>query len=301
MPRDWAEINRAIEGCRSQADPVPCLIGLFRARPDGHVAFALGECLETGEDKDEAEARYWYGVAADLYPMPARKRIARERASRLDQRIGGASEQPPPLEPNSRGLEPAEGEDGKPSRPGSSPWTSTGQWAISSVLDSLPPLPETFPTHGQVGYTARDLGFENYAEYLHSSHWQEVRRRWRTSSYLQACAQCGDPHYELHHLTYERIGHEDLQDLWPLCRRHHEATEAGARRGQYIGMWTKAKDVGDQGRIVGFDDGNQILIISLTDGRERLVRATSPPGGCASVLVLSALAAVALLSGVWSP
>jgi hypothetical protein len=67
------------------------------------------------------------------------------------------------------------------------------------------------------------LGFKSYRHYLlYSPAWQETKERYEASGRPQKCMVCHDPHYELHHRTYKRLGRELLQDLIPLCRDHHD-------------------------------------------------------------------------------
>jgi hypothetical protein len=61
-----------------------------------------------------------------------------------------------------------------------------------------------------------------YDEYLASDHWHDVRRRYQESQMPQKCLRCRSKFYELHHMTYERLGAEVLTDLAPLCRFCHE-------------------------------------------------------------------------------
>lgn len=67
----------------------------------------------------------------------------------------------------------------------------------------------------------RALGRSDYQAYLRSDHWQRVKRRYRRSKMPQTCVVCGDPRYQLHHKTYERLGREHLTDLVALCELHH--------------------------------------------------------------------------------
>jgi hypothetical protein len=66
------------------------------------------------------------------------------------------------------------------------------------------------------------LGHRSYADYLASPHWQGLRVRYASSGRPKRCAVCHDPAYELHHRTYRRLGEERLDDLVPLCGRHHD-------------------------------------------------------------------------------
>lgn len=69
----------------------------------------------------------------------------------------------------------------------------------------------------------RALGFKTYTAYLRSHHWAEVKRRYRESDRPQRCV-CGARADDLHHLTYARIGSEELTDLIALCRGCHRKT-----------------------------------------------------------------------------
>lgn len=72
------------------------------------------------------------------------------------------------------------------------------------------------------------LGFKTYEEYLDSDLWQQFRKKYfRSKKTKKFCLVClGDDEFnfsvELHHLTYERLGQERLNDVIPLCREHHE-------------------------------------------------------------------------------
>lgn len=68
----------------------------------------------------------------------------------------------------------------------------------------------------------------DYRAYLLTTHWRKLKRRkmaqadWRCES-CSAPYGCGIP-IDVHHLTYERLGMEELSDLRVLCRACH--TEA---------------------------------------------------------------------------
>jgi hypothetical protein len=63
----------------------------------------------------------------------------------------------------------------------------------------------------------KGLGYRSYSQYLKSEHWEGVKARYRRSKRPKVCACCGDPNYQLHHNTYERLGKERLTDFTPLC------------------------------------------------------------------------------------
>jgi len=84
------------------------------------------------------------------------------------------------------------------------------------------------------------LGFKNYRHYLLSSPaWQETKERYQASGRPQKCVVCHDPHYELHHRTYKRLGQERLDDLIPLCREHHDQVH----RQEVVSLWDGHKAV----------------------------------------------------------
>lgn len=69
-----------------------------------------------------------------------------------------------------------------------------------------------------------------YKDYIKSRQWYARRERWEQEALKQcdgslSCLGCGEPWTgrcgDLHHLTYERIGHEAATDLVPLCRGCH--------------------------------------------------------------------------------
>ena len=57
--------------------------------------------------------------------------------------------------------------------------------------------------------------------YLKSTHWLEFVKVVR-DFYGNKCALCNKPAKDGHHRTYERLGHELLQDVILLCRKCHE-------------------------------------------------------------------------------
>jgi hypothetical protein len=66
------------------------------------------------------------------------------------------------------------------------------------------------------------LGFVRYEEYLNSELWRQTKQQYYASDYPKHCLVCGWPEFQLHHRTYVRLGKEELFDLVPLCREHHE-------------------------------------------------------------------------------
>jgi hypothetical protein len=65
---------------------------------------------------------------------------------------------------------------------------------------------------------------DEYQAYLRTPHWQETRKCILERDGYQ-CRDCGASQVQLdvHHLTYERLGHEEDEDLVTLCHACHEA------------------------------------------------------------------------------
>lgn len=69
-----------------------------------------------------------------------------------------------------------------------------------------------------------------YVEYLESEHWRQLRQR-KLESVNHRCERCGAYSkraptgvlggLDVHHLTYERLRNEPLEDLEVLCVRCH--------------------------------------------------------------------------------
>ncbi len=74
------------------------------------------------------------------------------------------------------------------------------------------------------GYRKYKEGNPEYDRYIHSGAWREkADARLGTDGYV--CRVCGGRATDVHHLTYERFGHEDQGDLVSLCRRCHSKAE----------------------------------------------------------------------------
>lgn len=82
----------------------------------------------------------------------------------------------------------------------------------------------------------QELGFRGYDHYLRSPEWQAVRVRHR-AKYGEACGLCevDKGRHQLHHMTYERVGREELHDLVLLCAKCHRMIHILEQRGD-IGL-----------------------------------------------------------------
>ena len=67
-----------------------------------------------------------------------------------------------------------------------------------------------------------------YTRYLRSKRWLRKRREVLEIAGWE-CQGCGVPHdeepLEVHHLTYDHLGHEPLEDLAVVCHVCHEAED----------------------------------------------------------------------------
>lgn len=70
----------------------------------------------------------------------------------------------------------------------------------------------------------RSLGWKvrvNYRDYMHSDAWRRKARKVRKRAGYR-CQNCGKKApLEVHHKTYERLGHERMRDLIGLCPQCH--------------------------------------------------------------------------------
>jgi len=61
-----------------------------------------------------------------------------------------------------------------------------------------------------------------YYTYLKSERWQEIKRAAR--EYYSVCQECGSSeNLQVHHLSYEKLGREEFEDLTLLCEKCHKA------------------------------------------------------------------------------
>lgn len=68
------------------------------------------------------------------------------------------------------------------------------------------------------------MGYEKYNDYLASDPWKAFKQKYKKSPETpKECQVCGYKQIQLHHITYERLGYEELTDVVPLCQKHHYA------------------------------------------------------------------------------
>lgn len=116
----------------------------------------------------------------------------------------------------------------------------------------------------------------DYQEYLKSEGWK-AKRNMILNMWGNRCALCnkgGEMH--LHHRDYKRVGNEEVTDVIPLCKKHHELFHNKVLLRDTIGFW--------EGIIVAFREvwnkmdgqrsrGEEIdLDILLVDGAEYCIK-----------------------------
>jgi HNH endonuclease len=76
----------------------------------------------------------------------------------------------------------------------------------------------------------------NYEKYMRSPKWR-AKRQHRLKLDDNTCQSCGATpdqyRLEVHHLTYERLGNEEMDDLKTLCVICHPTETAEQRRKRY--------------------------------------------------------------------
>ena len=71
-------------------------------------------------------------------------------------------------------------------------------------------------------------GTVNYAAYLQSDRWKRMRTTLLANVQCFGCRR--QPAHELHHTTYQTLGHESWKDVVPLCRLCHETLHRALRK-----------------------------------------------------------------------
>lgn len=77
---------------------------------------------------------------------------------------------------------------------------------------------------GNGRWTELKKGNPAYDRYIHSAAWRKKADK-RLQMDGHTCQVCGRKATDVHHLTYDRFGHEDMDDLVSLCRKCHEKAE----------------------------------------------------------------------------
>lgn len=86
------------------------------------------------------------------------------------------------------------------------------------------------------------LGFRTYDTYLQSEHWKEKKKEYFKEVNLpKYCIVCNSPYYQIHHMSYARLGRESVYDLIALCGKHHKGVhEFLAKNNMFLNATFKA-------------------------------------------------------------
>ncbi len=72
-----------------------------------------------------------------------------------------------------------------------------------------------------------------YRHYLRSNAWA-IRKNAYYRLFNRQCAACGSwKRIQLHHVSYDQLGHEPDQDLVPLCYRCHRNAHQAYHSGRF--------------------------------------------------------------------
>ena len=98
---------------------------------------------------------------------------------------------------------------------------------LKDISDEVPKYPE--PVFQEVDVQAPDLypgsdqWYKDKTKYLKSSLWQKIKKERLELDGYQCCScWTTDEPLEIHHLTYDRLGCEQMKDLRSLCRECHQ-------------------------------------------------------------------------------
>jgi hypothetical protein len=121
---------------------------------------------------------------------------------------------------------------------------------------------EVYQTHARrKAYTARTafiapgLNRGQYEDYLRSDHWLQFREQYKANpDVLHACYVCGAEDYDLHHRFYGRLGCEAIDDVVPLCRKHHRRVHRIEKSGHPL----RTAHIYVRNRYLTGDDGQVV-------------------------------------------
>ncbi len=81
---------------------------------------------------------------------------------------------------------------------------------------------EFYSLKHRVSQEHSDKWWNWYSQYLLCDDWKAMRQRVFARDGFK-CSVCAGPAEQVHHLTYERVGYEALEDLVSICKDCHDA------------------------------------------------------------------------------
>lgn len=116
----------------------------------------------------------------------------------------------------------------------------------------------------------RRLGFRSYRDYLHSPVWASVKDAYRASDRPQVCVYCDEPRVQIHHLTYERVGGDELlTDLVALCGSCHALVHVLERTRQV--RLSATADLADEQRATAHRQAAEAAEAGRADAHDALI------------------------------
>lgn len=119
----------------------------------------------------------------------------------------------------------------------------------------------------------RKIGYKNYADYIASEAWKELKQRYRASGrpIMCPCGATTDMHF--HHVTYDRVGGDELlDDLQPMCKTCHVDAHVLERQEiidlRLTGLYDLEK--GRKNRLRRLEREAELRAEPITDLREAL-------------------------------
>lgn len=125
----------------------------------------------------------------------------------------------------------------------------------------------------------RKLGYQSYRDYLRSPAWRALRIEHR-NTYGETCCLCEekDKRTHLHHLTYERVGNEQLTDLARLCGNCHRMIHTLERRGEISLNFDGLADLKRAARYAIDNQIREARMTNLPDVKAEVAKRRRRPG-----------------------
>lgn len=98
----------------------------------------------------------------------------------------------------------------------------------------------------------------DYETYIRSPAWHKIREEFLSCILFEGfCAACGGVPsvYQIHHMTYTRLGQENLEDLVALCDRCHNLLhEYHKSHPKKLNLWRASQQfIQNSRKIEGLD------------------------------------------------
>ena len=113
-----------------------------------------------------------------------------------------------------------------------------------------------------------DPGEIDYYEYIKTEEWQKIRQKVFRRDRFQ-CVMCGcSKNLEAHHITYKRLGAENISDLVTLCEDCHERVHG---EGHFLYATKEFFQLEDLLTILEHGNDNEDFIRMVNDLRAEIL------------------------------